>query len=93
MKQAAIRIRISSSARDKVRKDPNKNLSSVLRVAMEKYVSGKKDLPEKVSDVVPTSAFLDLDLVNQFETLAKSKGYSFDAAVRLALDSELEETG
>ena len=92
MKQATIRIRIPSRLRDDIKNKPNTNMSAVIKSAMKKYLNGERSFPVKDKDIVPTTVLIDEKVAKEFSDLAKAHGYSFDAAVRLALATELDET-
>ena len=92
MKQATIRIRIPSRLRDDIKNKPNTSMSAVIKAAMKKYLNGERSFPVKDKDIVPTTVLIDEQVAEKFSDLAKAHGYSFDAAVRLALATELDET-
>lgn len=59
---------------------------------MNSYISGEHQLPKlDQEDIVTTTTTMDRKVVDAFTELAKSSGYSFDAAVRVALTNALNK--
>ena len=90
MTSTITRVRIPRKTRDELKRNPNATLSQVLTKAMNLYINGERTLPKiNQDDIVTTTTTMDRKVVDAFTTLAKDNGYSFDAAVRLALTSEI----
>ena len=92
MPSTITRVRIPRKTRDELKRNPNATLSQVLTKVMNLYLNGERTLPKiDQEDIVVTTTTMDRRVVEAFTALARDNGYSFDAAVRLALTNELNE--
>lgn len=92
MPSTVTRVRIPRKTRDALKRNPNTTLAHVLTKVMTRYINGECELPKiEQEDVVTTTTTMDRRVVDAFTELAKSSGYSFDAAVRIALNNELNK--
>ena len=92
MPSVVTRIRIPRRTRDTLKRNPNATLAQVLTNVMNSYISGEHQLPKlDQEDIVTTTTTMDRKVVDAFTEIAKANGYSFDAAVRVALANALNK--
>ena len=92
MPSVVTRIRIPRRTRDTLKRNPNATLAQVLTNVMNSYISGEHQLPKlDQEDIVTTTTTMDRKIVDAFTEIAKANGYSFDAAVRVALANALNK--